>query len=226
MYHIEFDLKLRKNPYKGRFIVIEGIDGSGKTTQAKRIVSYLEKRGIKSIYTKEPTDEVTGLLIRRILSDELTVPPVAFQYLFAADRAVHQVQLEKYLKEGLTVVSDRYFWSSLVYGIVDRGISFAREVGYEKERLLVAFSILSMYHRFLVPDYTFYLAVSTGTAVKRIVKTKKELEIYEKKDKLEKIRLGYEWLAKKFTNEITVVNGERSVEEVEGAIIKSLKLSK
>ena len=221
-YHIEFDLEFRKNPYKGRFIVIEGIDGSGKTTQAERIVSYLEKRGIKSIYTKEPTDEVTGLLIRRILSDELTVPLTAFQYLFAADRAVHQVQLEKYLKEGLTVVGDRYFWSSAIYGMVDRGISFATEGDQEKERLLVAFSILSMYHRFLVPDYTFYLAVSTGTAVKRIVKTKKELEIYEKKDKLEKIRLGYEWLAKKFANEITFVDGERSVDEVTRKIVLSI----
>lgn len=220
MYHIEFDLEFKKNSYPAKFIVLEGIDGSGKTTQAKKLVKHVTHKGVKCIYTKEPTDEVTGKLIRRILAGKILVPPVAFQYLFAADRAVHQVHVEKYLKSGLTVVSDRYFWSSAVYGMVDRGIS-----SYEgdKERLLVALSILSMYHRFLVPDYTFYLKISAKDAVRRIDKTKKELEIYEKKEKLEKLRLGYEWLAKKFAKEITIINGNQSVEEVTREIVTIIK---
>lgn len=224
MYHIEFDLEFRKNPHSGKFVVIEGIDGSGKTTQAKRLVAYLEKQGKQSIYTKEPTDQVTGKLIRRILKGETSLPLVALQYLFAGDRAVHQIQIEKYLKKGLTVVSDRYFWSSAVYGMVDRGISSSEE--NDKESLLVALSILSMYHRFILPDHTFYLRVSTEEAISRMDKTEKELEIYEKKEKLEKIRLGYDWLAKKFAKEITVVDGERSPEETTENIIRLLKLPK
>lgn len=223
-YDIKFNTDFRRNHYKGKFIVIEGIDGSGKTTQAKRLVSYLEKKGIKSIYTKEPTDEVTGKLIRRILSGELSVPAVSLQYLFAADRGVHQVSILEYLKKGLTVVSDRYFWSSAVYGMVDREISTNEG---DKERLLVILSILSIYHKFIVPDNTFYLRISTEEAVKRrIDKKEKELEIYEKDSKLEKIRLGYDWLSKKFAKEITVVDGEKKVEEVTEDIIKLLKLPK
>ncbi len=220
MYHVKFDLEFKKNPHPGKFVVIEGIDGSGKTTQAKRLVEYFEKKGIKSIYTKEPTDEVIGKLIRKVLSGELRLPHVAFQYLFAADRAVHQIQIEKYLKKGLTVVSDRYFWSSAVYGLVDRGITNRES---DRERLLVALSILSMYHRFIVPDYTFYLRVSTDEAFKRISKTGRELEIYERGEKLEKIRQGYEWLVKKFSKEITVVDGEGSVEELASKITKLLR---
>lgn len=218
-YHIAFDLEFRKNPHPGKFIVVEGIDGSGKTTQANRLVNYLSSKGIESVYTKEPTDEVTGKLIRRILAGEISVPPVALQYLFAADRAVHQTQLGRYLKKGLYVVSDRYFWSSAVYGMVDRGISANEN---DKERLLVMLSMLSMYHRFILPDYTFYLKVSTEKAIKRMDKTEKELEIYEKKEKLEKICLGYDWLAKKFAYEITIVDGERSVEEVSREIVSRL----
>lgn len=218
-YHISFDLEFQKNQYPGKFVVIEGIDGSGKTTQAARLVNYLSSKGIKSVYTKEPTDEITGKLIRRILIGEISMPKVAFQYLFAADRAVHQVQLAEYLKKDLIVVSDRYFWSSAVYGMVDRGISYKNK---DQDLLLVALSILSMYHRFLVPDYTFYVKVSTQEAIKRISKTKKDLEIYEKDSKLEKLRQGYEWVAKKFAKEITVVDGERAVGEVTREIISRL----
>lgn len=223
MYHIEFDLEFKRNLYPGKFIVIEGIDGSGKTTQASKIVEHLQRKGVKSVYTKEPTDEVTGKLIRKILGGKISVPAVAFQYLFAADRAVHQVKLQDYLKKGQALVSDRYFWSSAVYGMVDRGISFHEG---DKERLLVALSILSMYHRFIVPDYTFYLRVSTDEALKRIGKTERELEIYEKKEQLEKVRQGYEWLSKKFAKEITVVDGEKPAKEVAGQITKLLRLPK
>lgn len=219
-YDISFNTDFRRNPYKGIYITLEGIDGSGKTTQAKRLVSYLQKKGKKSIYTKEPTDEVTGLLIRKVLKGKISLPPVAFQYLFAADRAVHQVNLEKYLKEGLTVVGDRYFWSSAVYGMLDRGISISEK---DKGLLLVAFSILSMYHRFILPDYTFYLRVSADKAIKRLRNSGKAEEIYEKTDKLERLVRGYEWLAKKFSKEITVVDGEKRIKEVTEAMIKLLK---
>ncbi|MEK7534389.1 MAG: dTMP kinase [Patescibacteria group bacterium] len=218
-YNVSFNTDFRRNPYKGRFIVIEGMDGSGKTTQAKRLVEYLEEKKIESVYTKEPTDEITGKLIRKILSGKLALAPVAFQYLFAADRAVHQVEISSYLEKGITVVSDRYFWSSAVYGMVDRETSKEND----RERILVALSILSMYHRFLLPDCTFYLKVSTQEAVRRIDKKAEELEIYEEKEKLEKIREGYEWLAKKFTKEIAIIDGEKSVEEVTHAIVASIK---
>ncbi|MEK7451059.1 MAG: dTMP kinase [Patescibacteria group bacterium] len=221
-YHIEFDLELKKNPYPGKLIVIEGIDGSGKTTQAQKVTEALNGKGIKSILTKEPTDEATGKLIRRILSGETNLPSVAFQYLFSADRAVHQEQIENYLKKGITVVNDRYFWSSVVYGMVDKEIDFKKKNG-DRENLLVALSILSMYHQFLLPDFSFALKVSVATALERIKRKDKHIEIYEKESKLKKLATGYDWLTKQFPKEITVMNGEKSVEEVTKEIIKRIK---
>lgn len=220
-YRIEFDLELKKNPYSGKLIVIEGIDGSGKSTQAQKVTEALNRKGIKSILTKEPTDEVTGKLIGQILSGETDIPSVAFQYLFSADRAVHQEQIEDYLKSGITVVSDRYFWSSVVYGMVDKGMDFKKENG-DRENLLVALSILSMYHQFLLPDFSFALKVSVATAIERIKRKDTYIEIYEKENKLKELKTGYDWLVGKFEKEITVLNGEKSVEEVTQEIVKKL----
>ena len=209
-YNVSFELDFKRNPYRGKFMVLEGIDGSGKTTQAHNLVKELEKKGLKVVYTKEPTDEVTGKMVRDFLIGKIKLPPVAFQYLFAVDRAVHQEEIKKYLEKGTTVVSDRYFWSALIYGMLDVGAIGNKNEG---QRLLAAYGILSMYHRFIAPDYTFYLSVTAKTAMQRIAK---------KTEKIEKLREGYEWLAKKFAKEITVVDGEGSVEEVTKRIVSKL----
>ncbi len=112
-YPVNFSVGFKKHKSKGLLIAIEGMDGSGKTTQAQRLVEELKKKKIKAIYTKEPTDEPTGKMIRQILSGELKVPPLSLQYLFCADRGVHQVELEKLLEKGYVVVTDRYFWSAV-----------------------------------------------------------------------------------------------------------------
>src|SRR5258708_38846651 len=114
-HNVNFSIEFRSNAYPGKFIAIEGIDGSGKTTQAEHLVARLKKEGYKAIYTHEPTDEPTGKFIKQVLLGELVVPPVALQYLFGADRAVHLEQIQKLLVEGYLVVTDRYFWSSVAY---------------------------------------------------------------------------------------------------------------
>ena len=63
-HKVSFELEFKKNPYKGKFIVLEGIDASGKTTHALTLVESLRKKGYKAIYTKEPTGGVIGELIR------------------------------------------------------------------------------------------------------------------------------------------------------------------
>jgi thymidylate kinase len=78
------------------------------------------------------------------------------------------------------------------------------------EILLVSQGILSFYHQFIVPDKTFYLRISLDTSLERLSSTQKEKEIYESKEKLEKIIWGYEWLVKKFRNEFVIVDGEKS----------------
>lgn len=218
-YHVEFDIDLKRNPYKGKLIVLEGIDGSGKTTQARSITKSLNKQGVKAVFTKEPTEGVIGRMLQDVLSGKLKLPPVSFQYLFAADRMIHQEEIIKYLKKGVTVVSDRYLWSALVYGMLDIG---AIGSANDRERLMTAFSILSMYHRFILPDRTFYLSVPTKIAMARIAQKTQKIEIYEKAEKIEKLRKGYEWLAKKFPQEIRVVDGEGEIGEVTEEIISRL----
>ncbi|MCL5970325.1 MAG: hypothetical protein M1450_02405, partial [Patescibacteria group bacterium] len=90
-YNINFDIDFRENPYKGKYIVIEGIDGSGKTTQTNLLCEYLEKQKIPHVCTAEPRKEegVVGKLIQQILEAKTKIPPVAFQYLFSAERSIH-----------------------------------------------------------------------------------------------------------------------------------------
>lgn len=215
-YHISFDLDFRRNPYPGKFVVIEGIDGSGKTTQAKIVAEKVDN----AIYTKEPTVGPIGQFIRKAISGkEEELPSVALQHLLSADRAVHEEEVKKLLEQGKTVVSDRYLWSSVAYGMADR-----EEFDYEDGKiLLVAQSILSAYHQFILPDLTLYLDVSVDVALERLDQMDKSRELYETRDKLEKIHKGYKWLIEQFPKEITVVDGERSVEEVTADLLQKIQ---
>lgn len=214
MYHVSFDIELLKNQYPGKLVVLEGIDAAGKTTQGHEIVDHLSKLGKKAVFTKEPTDHEVGRLIRDVLQGKLKMPLVSFQYLFAADRQIHQEEIIDFLKQGITVVSDRYFWSGVAYGMATKEDITDRD--------LVAQSILSMYHQFILPDQTFYLEVSPNTAIERLSKMHKVKELYEKKDRLTKIHRGYEWLVKKFPKEIISINGEKNVREVTKEILSKL----
>jgi dTMP kinase len=109
---------------RGRFIVLEGIDGSGTTTQASRLVTELTRRGTRAVGTCEPTAGPIGRFIRSALKHELTaeggaphsVPWSSMALLFAADRLDHvESVVLPALREGVTVVCDRYVLSSLAY---------------------------------------------------------------------------------------------------------------
>ena len=212
-YPVSFELEFRKHNYPGRLIAIEGIDGSGKTTQVRKTVEILKEKGIEAVYTKEPTDGEIGRFIREILAGNKKFRPVAFQYLFSADRVEHQEEILELLKKGKIVVSDRYFWSSVPYGATDRGIDFKKNQN-EANILLVCYSILSLYHQFIVPDKTIYLNVDSATAIDRLTKARHMPDIYDKLEKLGRIAAGYDWLVEQFPEEFTVIDGTKSVVEV------------
>jgi dTMP kinase len=219
-YTVSFDIALKRHDYPGTFIALEGIDASGKTTQVAKLAHELTKKGNTVIPTHEPTDSVIGTLIREILAGKTEIPLVGFQYLFVADRVVHQEDIKNHLAAGSIVISHRYFWSGIPYGLTDKdGLDFENE----RELMLTAQSILSMYHQFIVPDYTFYLSVPVDTACERLAKMDKEKEIYEKKEKLEKIAKGYDWLMKQFPEEFTIIDGTQSEKEVTQAILSHIK---
>ncbi|MCL4354555.1 dTMP kinase [Patescibacteria group bacterium] len=215
-HHVSFDIEFKKNKLPGKLIAIEGIDGSGKTTQAQLVVDLLKKQGYKAIYTKEPTDEPIGKFIReQILSGKVKVPPISIQYMFSADRAVHQVELEEYLKKGYIIITDRYFWSAIAYGISD--------LKGKADYYLSALSILSFYHRFLTPDYTFFLNIRAKEAAKRIGTSEKHKEIYDDATKLVKIKKAYDLLIKRFSKEFVLISAEQSIENVSEDILKKIK---
>lgn len=219
-HSLNFEIDFKRNEFPGKFIVLEGIDGSGKTTQIEKVAEFLRSSGKNVSTTKEPTNSVVGELIRKIVHQEIEVPKESIQYLFSADRVIHvESEIIPKLKEGIWVISDRYFWSSIPYGLADREGSVANG-----DVLLVAESILSMYHQFVVPDFTFYLDISVETALKRIGGRNHEIELYEKKEKLDKISFGYNWLAEKFPEEIIKIDAEKSVEEVTKEITKNFQL--
>lgn len=222
-YHVELDIELKKNPYKGLYIALEGIDGSGKTTQAKHLAEYFRSKGKSVIETREPRKEgIIGDIVQKVLTGKIKMSSITLQYLFSTDRTIHHEELViPSLKKGQIVITDRCFWSAVVYGILDRtGGKYDYKTG---DFLLIAHSILSMYHQFLVPDYTFCLDISLKTALSRIDQKHAKKEIYEKEEKLKKLIKGYDWLNKKFAKEITVIPGEGKVEEVTKEIINKIK---
>lgn len=226
MYHVAFDIDLKRNSSKGLYIALEGIDGSGKTTQVERISSYFEDLGKSVIKTREPRKEgLIGDIVQKVLTGQTSMPSVALQYLFSTDRVLHHEEvILPSLQQGKVVISDRCFWSALVYGILDRTNG---AYDYKNaDQILIAHSILSMYHQFTVPDKTFYLKISLNTSQVRISKKHETKEIYEETEKLKKVTGGYEWLVQTFPYEITIIDGERSVEQVTEEIVKSLKLPK
>src|SRR5882724_12061511 len=195
-YHVEFDIDFKRNTSEGLYIAIEGIDGSGKTTQVEKLVAYFAKQGKNVVRTREPRKDegLIGELIQKILHGKTTIPPVAFQYLFSADREMHHEELIKpSLQGGKIVISDRCFWSVVPYGIMDLGGNLDENTG---EYMLTAQSILSMYHQFTIPDYTFYLDIPLDVAMERLDKDEKKKEIYENQEILAKTIKGYEWLLK------------------------------
>lgn len=215
-YKVDFEIDLKRNPYKGKYIAFEGIDGAGKTVQAQKVQEYLEKRGKKVWNIHEPTRaDAIGDLIHDFLNKKVKLTPQTIQYLYSADRIE---QLENFtiplLESGDFVLSQRCFWSSIPYGLIDRAngkVDFS-----SSENLLVALSILSMYYQVMTPDITFYLKISPETALERLKQTGTK-EYYD--SKLRPISQAYDWLVKQFPKEFVVINGEQSEDEVTKEII-------
>jgi dTMP kinase len=155
-----------RDPASARFIVIEGIDGSGTTTQSQRLVAELQQSGLDARWTCEPSSGAVGKLIRAALEKRLVaadgVTPQSLDWgtlalLFAADRLDHvRGFVEPALREGAIVVSDRYTLSSLVYQSV---------TAPEGDRALPWISALNQ--RALSPHLTLVLDVPAAVAAER-----------------------------------------------------------
>lgn len=222
-YNVNFDIDLRRNPYKGIYIALEGADGAGKTTQVKKLAKYFESQGKEVVLVREPRKKgLVGDIVQKVLTGKTKIPSQALQYLFSTDRVIHHAEvIEPALKAGKVVITDRCFWSAVVYGILDKA-----ESGYkvsEGDQLLISQSILSMYHQFIVPDHTFYLQISLKESMDRLDKKEDAIEIYEDEAKIKRIIKGYEWIIERFPKEFTTVNGQQDPKKVTEEMIAKLK---
>ena len=204
------------------FIVFEGIDGSGTTTQIKLLA---ETNPDLYFQTAEPTALPTGLFLRKMLKGEFSVDEKTNAFLFAADRCEHIYGKEGIINQinnGKIVISDRYFFSSLAYQSISCGEEFPAMVN----------------SLFPLPEYLFYFMIDAETALNRVNSRNGQREIYEKLDLQKKIAAEYEKVIsmyEKKMNElpekesdqkmkIIRIDASKSIEEVSEIINSSLKL--
>ena len=199
-----------KSPYSGKFIVLEGLDGAGKSTQAALLANDLSLNGKKACLTREPSQFSTGGIVRSRLLNEWQSSPECLQLLFAADRAEHlEKEVFLRLQEGAAVVCDRYFLSSLAYGAVDSDLEWLAQIN----------------SRFVAPDLMIYLNMPANVCADRILANGKSVELFERVEILEKVAQNYGKAMKMFENEmdIAVVDGNKKREDVFGDIKKLIE---
>ncbi|MGN1044780.1 MAG: dTMP kinase [Candidatus Methanomethylophilaceae archaeon] len=160
---------------RGLFIVLEGIDGSGKTTLRDRICAALTSRGIAAVSTAEPTEGRIGSILR----DGGTDNPYAEVFLFMADRACHTDEIMGMVEEGRTVVCDRYYASTLAYqsaGDSPVDIGLLRDLN---ARVAVE------------PDITFLLDIDPEAGMGRVAGRGEDMSKFERLDFQRRVRDRY-----------------------------------
>jgi dTMP kinase len=194
---------------KGKFIVFEGIDGSGKGTQIKKLEDYFEQNGIKTITTCEHTRDLpVGKLIETTLNGGEKMDTLSLQLCFVADRRDHyQKVIRPALKNGEFVISDRYYGSTVAY----------TEEEYKQMMLDLNQNVVPR------ADLTFFLDINAETAMKRIDNGRFTKTIFERKEKLEQCRRSYLWFCKKMGDNVVVIDGNREADIIHQDIIKNLK---
>lgn len=191
---------------KGVLIAIEGIDGSGKTTQSEMLFNSLRLLSLPAILLHEPTTGYYGRIIREKLAKEHINPEEAY-FLFVMDRREHVRQkILPALKDGKIVIIDRYFISTIAYQGAG-GISIER--------------IISDHRTFApIPDLIIILDISIDTALRRL-KAKRNRDMFEKnKDFLERVRNIYLRIKNLLSTKVIVINAEKDPKEIHIEILK------
>ncbi len=192
---------------RGRFFALEGIDGSGKSTQLKFLAKRFEKEKLPFYGTMEPTSSPFGKLMRQVLRGEVKTDPRVAAPLFVADRLDHLLGetdgIVKKLEKGIHVVTDRYYFSSYAYQGADLGLDWVIEANAPCARILR-------------PDLTLFIDIDPDTAMERIRANRDVVEIFEKRERLVRTRELYleafEWM--KDVERVEIVDGNRTVEEI------------
>ena len=188
------------------FVTFEGVDGSGKSTQAGLAVAFLAEGGREVVATREPGGTPLGERIRELLLDGEAMTPWAEASLFAAARAeLAGLVIRPALERGAVVVSDRYLDSSLAYQGVARGLGI--------ERVLELNAAVAD----LMPDRTFVLLVDEGTARARLGVRPDRIE-REGAGFREAVQDGYRTVAERFPERVVLLDGALPPDEIAARI--------
>jgi len=203
------------------FIVIEGTDGSGVSTQAERLERKLREEGREVYLTKEPTDGPAGAMIRLALARRLVHPkdvaglqsfePHTLALLFAADRMDHlYADILPKLKIGVTVISDRYYLSSYAFQGLDVDIEWLQKINSHCLR----------------PDLTVFLNVDSAICYKRMQRRRWHVELFEEQAKLEEVRQNYLKVIQRLIwqgENIVIVDGNQPINVIHQQIFREVE---
>lgn len=194
------------------FVVLEGLDGAGTTTQLDMLCSRLAAEGIPAVRTNEPTSGHIGRFIREILGSKVVVDPFTLALLFSADRNEHvngKEGIRSTAGEGKIVVCDRYLFSSLAY-----------------QSMSVDFDTVAGLNSFYpLPEHLFFIELSPEECEKRRAARGEEAEIFEKLEFQKKIDANYRKVLELYKDspmKIHILDGRRSREEIHGEIFTLL----
>jgi len=179
------------------FIVVEGIDGSGKSTQIEYLKEHFMQKGLQVMVTREPGGTAIGEQIRAILldPDNRKMDPVAEMFLYAASRAQHIKELiGKCLEDGVHVICDRFVLSSYVYQGIARGI------GLDTVKMVNGIAVAG-----IDPDITFFIDIDNEESFQRRAKRNIQ-DRMEKEDRAFHMKVcdGYRKLIRDMDNIVTV----------------------
>jgi dTMP kinase len=184
---------------KGIFICIEGLDGSGKSTQAKLLTKKLCKAGYNAVFTAEPSQGKIGKFTRKRLFEQERLPTTVEALLFAADRIEHiQTTVAPALKEGKIVISDRYVYSSLAYqGSAGLDLTWIETINANAQK----------------PDLSIFIDVAPEVVLERLKRKKSVMENLQTQLRVYEIYQKY--VAR---GELRRVDGDKSKNEVLDAL--------
>ena len=206
-----------ENKKRGRFIVFEGIDGAGKTTQIELLEKYLQTTGRRVYRTAEPTESVSGGLLRDALSGVAKRSACEMAALFTLDRIFHNVNpvcgIQKMLEDGYDVICDRYYYSSMAYQGSETDADWVRDMNINCPEILR-------------PDLCIFLDLTPEESMERISHRHGTQEIYETVEKLTAVREKFFRVLEELGNaeRICVVNAARGVDAIHKDIVGLLEL--
>jgi dTMP kinase len=200
---------------KGLFITFEGIEGCGKSTQAKLLREYLEKKGYSVFLTREPGGPKISEAIRDILlsTENKEMLPETEVLLYMASRSQHTGEwIIPALEKGKMVISDRYYDSTLAYQ------GAARKIDIKLIDTITKFATFE-----LKPDITFLVDLPAEIGLSRISKQNADRLEMESIEFHKKVRVGFIEIAKREKKRYIIVDGTKSVEKIHTEIIKIME---